>query len=60
MKRHGLTIIENEVFLGKKEKFKTRLVIHLMPEKEVNERIRKARQNNKKRGRNELTEAYLI
>ncbi len=59
MKRHGLMMIEKAVFLGKKEKFKTRLVIHLMPEKEVNERIRKARQNNKKKGRNELTEEYL-
>lgn len=59
MKRHGLTMIEKDVFLGKKEKFKTRLVIHLMPEEEVNKRIRKARQNNKKKGRNELTEEYL-
>lgn len=60
MKRHGLTIIEKDVFPGKKEKFKTRLVIHLMPEEEVNKRIRKARQNNKKKGRNELTEEYLV
>ena len=59
MKKRGLNMIDKEVYLGKNEKFKTRLVIHRMPDEEVSERIRKARANNKKKGRNDLTEEYL-
>lgn len=60
MKKRGLSMIDKEVFLGKKDKFRTRLVIHLMPDDEISERIRKARENNKKKGRNDqLTDEYL-
>lgn len=59
MGRMGITMMEKEVYLGKKEKLKTRLVIHLLPAREVEERIRKARRNAKKKGRNALTKEYL-
>ena len=59
MKRVGLSMMEKEVYLGKIEKLKTRLVIHLMPADEVEKRIRKAKQNNKKKGRNALTKEYI-
>ncbi len=59
MRKMGITMMEKEVYLGKKEKLKTRLVIHLLPAREVEERIRKARRNAKKKGRNALTKEYL-
>ena len=59
MKNKGLTMMEKDVYLGKQEKLKTRLVIHLMPADEVEKRIRKAKQNNKKKGHNALTKEYI-
>ncbi len=44
MEKGGLAMMEKDVYLGKKEKLKTRLVIHLMPADEVEKRIRRARQ----------------
>ncbi len=58
MKSHGIKCIEKEVYLGSKEKFKTRLIIYLLPEKEVAERIRKAEQNNKKKSKKPLSKEY--
>ena len=55
----GITMMEKTVFLGKEESFCTRLIIHLMPEAEVNERLRKFRANNKKKGRGEPTAEYI-
>jgi len=49
MKKHGLNCLEKEAYLGKKEKFTTRLIICLLPEEEVAKRIRKAEFNNKKK-----------
>lgn len=55
MKEQGINIIEKEVYLGAEEKFKTRLIIYLMPEEEYSKRIRKAEANNKKKGRGQLS-----
>jgi hypothetical protein len=59
MKKRNLSCLEKEVFLGKREKFKTRLIINLMPEGEIEKRIRKARENNRKKGRKALTKEYI-
>jgi len=37
MKKKDICLIEKEVYLGKKEKLKTRLIIHLMPEEKIKE-----------------------
>lgn len=59
MKKKNLCLIEKEVYFGKKEKLKTRLIIHLMPEEQIKERIRKAKLNNKKKNRNGLSVEYI-
>jgi hypothetical protein len=59
MKKHGLQTMEKEVYLGKKDRFKTRLVLHYLPEEVISRRIRKARASNKKHGRGELTKEYI-
>jgi hypothetical protein len=59
MKEHGLQTMEKEVYLGKKDRFKTRLVLHYLPEEVISRRIRKARASNKKHGRGELTKEYI-
>jgi hypothetical protein len=59
MEKMGLTMMEKDVYLGKKEKLKARLVIHRLPSEEVEKRIRKAKRNNKKKGRNALTKEYI-
>ena len=59
MKKRQTNFIEKEVYLGKEAAFKTRLIIHLMPEDVIKERIRKARLNNKKKGHNDLSKEYI-
>jgi len=59
MEKMGLSMMEKEVYLGVKAKLKTRLVIHRLPAEEVEKRLRKAKQNNKKKGRNGLTKEYI-
>ncbi len=59
MKKKNLHLIEKKVYLGKKEKLSTRLIIHLMPEEKIKERIRKARLNNKKKSKNGLSAEYI-
>jgi len=59
MKKRKINIIEKDVYLGKEAKFNTRLIIHLMPEEHIKERIRKARLNNKKKSRAPLTKEYV-
>lgn len=59
MEKNDIPMMEKEVYLGKKEKLKTRLVIHRLPPDEVEKRIRTARQNNKKKNRNDLTKEYI-
>ena len=58
MKSHGINCLEKQVYIGCKEKFKTRLVVYLLPEQEVVKRIRKGEQNNKKKGRKPLSKEY--
>ena len=59
MRKNNLTVIEKEVLVGKNHKIKTRLVIHRMPSEEVDNRVRKARLNCKKKGRNAPTKEYI-
>jgi hypothetical protein len=59
MEKRNLNMIEKEVHIGKKENLKTRLIIHRLPAMEVEKRIRKARSNNKKKGRNAPSQEYL-
>ena len=57
MKINGISIIEKEVYIGKKEKFKTKMIVELLPEKYYQERIRKAKKQAQKKGRT-LTHKY--
>ncbi len=59
MERRALDQLEMAVFIGKEEMLETRLIIHRLPDNVVAERLRKARKNNKKKGRNELTKDYI-
>ena len=52
-------MMEKEVYLGTKAKLKARLVIHRLPAEEVAKRLRKAKRNNKKKGRKGLTKEYI-
>ena len=49
MKTHHLSCLEKEVYLGSQEKFRTRLILYLLPEEEYAKRIRKAQKNNQKK-----------
>ena len=42
MKKRKMNFIEKDVYIGKKGGFNIRLIIHLMPDEQVKERIRKA------------------
>ena len=59
MEKQGLTMMEKAVYLGTQAKLKTRLVIHRLPTEEVAKRLRKAKRNNQKKGRNGLTKEYI-
>ena len=58
MIKNNLTVIEKEVYLGYHEKLKVRLIIHLLPNDVVAERLRKAVKNNKKKGTHQLSANY--
>jgi hypothetical protein len=63
MKNNGTGTIEKEVYLSDDKSIRTRLVIELLPEKEVAKRIRKAKKEAKKKKRqlskNYINRAYL-
>jgi len=59
MEKANLMRMEQEVYLGEKEKLKTRLVIHRLPADKISERLRKARENNRKKGRGELSQEFI-
>jgi len=59
MKKRKISLIEKDVYLGKEAEFNTRLIIHLMPAEQIQERIRKARLNRKRKGRNGLSKEYV-
>ncbi|MFT5085109.1 MAG: hypothetical protein ACI9Y1_003166 [Lentisphaeria bacterium] len=52
-------MLVNMVLLGKEYKFCTLPIIHLMPEIEVNERMRKARDNARTKARGGLTAEHI-
>ena len=58
MKNNNIKCMEKNVYLGNKEKFKVRLILHLLPEKEVAKRLRASKKNNKKKGRGNLSKEY--
>lgn len=57
MKANSIIRIEKEVYIGSKEKFKTRMIIELLPDEIYKERLRKARNNAKNRQTN-ISENY--
>jgi hypothetical protein len=58
MKQHNLRSMEKEVYLGQQKKLKTRLIIYLLPEQQVAERLRKARKRNKKDKRKTISNEF--
>ena len=50
MRRNKLNRIVKEVYIGKREKFKTKIIIELLPEKEYQKRILKAKRNESRKG----------
>ena len=56
--KNDISLMEKDVYVGLKCKFNCRLVIGRLPQSVVNERIRKARENNKKKGRGEPSKEY--
>ena len=58
MQRHKLAVMEKQVYVGAVERLKLRLIIHLLPDAVVAQRLRKTQQQNKKKGRKQLTQAY--
>lgn len=58
MRKNGLDLLEKEIYLGTKELLPLRLAINLLPKEEVKIRTRKARKNNKKKGRGVLSKEY--
>ncbi len=57
MKLKKLAIVEKEVYIGKEELFKTKMIIETLPEKHYKERIRKAEKNARKKGKT-LSQKY--
>jgi hypothetical protein len=60
IKKMKLTHLELEVFLGKKEKIKTRLILAPVSESVAKERIRKARQSGRRSKGYQLSKDYKI
>lgn len=58
MQQHQLAVMEQEVYLGSTEHLKLRLMIHLLPDVVVAQRLRKAQRNNNKKGRGQLSKQY--
>jgi hypothetical protein len=58
MNKHHLSCIEKQVYLSLKYKLKVRLIIYLLPDEVVNERLRKTNQENKKKGRGQCSKEY--
>lgn len=59
MKRLRLPTLEKQVYLGSEKMIKVRLVIYLLPDQELEKRLRKAARNhNKKKARKPLSQEY--
>lgn len=60
IKKYNLGQLELEVYIGKKEKLKSRLVIFPMPDNVVKERLRVAKQGGKRKKGYQLSDEYRI
>ena len=58
MIKHQLSYLEKQVYLSLRYKLKVRLMIYLLPDEVVNERLRKAQRNNNKKGRGQCSKEY--
>jgi hypothetical protein len=58
MNNRGLSCLEKQVYLSLKYKLAVRLIIYLLPDDVVNERLRKTNQENKKKGRGQASKQY--
>jgi hypothetical protein len=58
MTKNQLSCLEKQVYLSLKYKLKVRLMIYLLPNEVVNERLRKAQRNNNKKGRGQISKEY--
>ncbi len=58
MTKHQLSCLEKHGYLSLRYKLKVRLMIYVLPEEVVNERLRKARRNNNKKGRQQISKEY--
>lgn len=58
MTKQHLSYLEKQVYLSLSYKLKVRLMIYLLPDEVVNERLRKARRNNNKKGRGQISKEY--
>jgi hypothetical protein len=58
MIKHQLSCLEKQVYLSLRYKLKVRLMIYLLPDEVVNERLRKAQRNNNKKGRSQISKEY--
>jgi len=52
MRKNKITCMEKEVYLGSKERFKTRMIIEVLPEDKYQERARKLKRKASKNSRN--------
>jgi len=50
LRRNGIQRIDKEVYIGRGEKFKTRIIIELIPDKIYKQRLRKANKTAKSKG----------
>ncbi len=57
LKRDGTIRIEKQVYVGSKEKFKTRMIIEVVPQQVYQERLRKAKASSAKR-KNTVSEKH--
>jgi hypothetical protein len=59
MRKNHLAVMDNEVYIGTEKKLKVRLIVHLLPNEVVSERIRRLKKKNKKKGRtNDFSPKY--
>jgi hypothetical protein len=58
MMKYKLSVIEKKVYIGSQKRIPVRLIIHLLPDNVVAERLRKGQQSNKKKGRKQLSQEY--
>ena len=60
IKKAGLNFLEVEVYLGKQEKLKTRMILAPVPEQVANQRVRKAQQGGKRANGYQVSKEYKL